>query len=283
MGKLILCTGNYAKNPYEISKGSIRLYSIEELCYYLYHNLYYIKEEMFSEEFLRWVEEELQLKKLAAKIKVLVEQNYSIKDIVVTIFCNCDYYSEKEIRDAAAVLDEIELLSDEQKACLKADNYLENGRYAKAASIYELLMADTKTVQAMEKEEQGRLYHNLAVAYVNIASYQEAAIYFERAYKVGENEESLKQYLFALKLSGDTAHYTEALEKYEVSEEKRRAFERELGRYMMDSDDYAECKAVQKLRNLRQMGRVGEYYDGIDTVINHWKESYLSEMDVASI
>ena len=279
MGKLILCVGKRAQKPYLMQMGNIALYSIEELCYYLYHNVYAVKEELFSEELTEWIRTELDLPKLADKLDHLIEQDYSVKDRIVTVFCNCDYYSEKEVRGIVKILEEIELLSDEERACLKADSYLQYGKYAKAATIYEILMRDNKVMQRLGKKEQGKMFHNLAVAYVNIASYNEAAEYFEKAYKTGETEESLKQYLFALKLAGSNERYEEALAAYEISSEKKRTYERELGRYMMDADEYAECKAVLKLRNLRQQGRVSDYYGGIDTVIAHWKDNYLLEME----
>lgn len=279
MGKLILCAGKRAQTPYLMQMGNIALYSIEELCYYLYHNVYAVKEELFSEELTEWIRKELGLPKLADKLRHLTEQDYSVKDRIVTVFCNCDYYSEKEVRGIVKILEEIELLSDEQRACLKADNYLQYGKYAKAASLYEILIRDNKVMQRLGKKEQGKMFHNLAVAYANIASYREAADYFEKAYKTGGTEESLKQYLFALKLAGLNERYEGALAAYEVSSEKKRSYERELGRYMMDADEYAECRAVFKLRNLRQQGRVSDYYGGIDTVIAHWKDNYLLEME----
>ena len=39
MGSLILCHSKRAKRPYEISRVHMRIYTIEELCYYLCNNL----------------------------------------------------------------------------------------------------------------------------------------------------------------------------------------------------------------------------------------------------
>lgn len=277
MGRLILCAGERSANPYFMELGNIRLYSIEELCYYFYNNLYAVKEEMFSEELLAWIREELALPKLTEKLQVLLQQRYAVKDMLVTVFCSCDYYSEKEIREAVQILEELELLSDEQRACMKADNYMQYHKYAKAAVIYEKLLGDSGVLQKFSEKEQGKIYHNLAVAYTNIASCKDAADSFEMAYKVGGQEESLKQYLFALKLGGMQERYQNAIASYGVTTEKKKLYERELGRCMMDADDYMESKAVLKLRNLRQQGRVGDYYEGIDTVLAHWKEVYLEE------
>lgn len=40
MSGYILCPDKKAQRPYFIENISMNIYSIEELCYYLYHNLY---------------------------------------------------------------------------------------------------------------------------------------------------------------------------------------------------------------------------------------------------
>ena len=40
MSGYILCQTKKAQRPYFIENISMNIYSIEELCYYLYHNLY---------------------------------------------------------------------------------------------------------------------------------------------------------------------------------------------------------------------------------------------------
>ena len=42
MGNLILCHDRHAAHPYEITRIHCRIFTIEELCYYLCNNLYLI-------------------------------------------------------------------------------------------------------------------------------------------------------------------------------------------------------------------------------------------------
>ena len=46
MGKLILCSGKSTNRPYVLSIIGYRAYSIEELCYYIYNNIYSIDESL---------------------------------------------------------------------------------------------------------------------------------------------------------------------------------------------------------------------------------------------
>ena len=59
MSGYILWQGKRAKNPYYISNISTNIYSIEELCYYLYHNIYLLDETIINEQLLVWMKEEL--------------------------------------------------------------------------------------------------------------------------------------------------------------------------------------------------------------------------------
>lgn len=52
MSGYILCQVKRAKNPYYISNISTNIYSIEELCYYLYHNIYLLDETIINEQLL---------------------------------------------------------------------------------------------------------------------------------------------------------------------------------------------------------------------------------------
>ena len=66
MSGYILCQTKKAQRPYFIENISMNIYSIEELCYYLYHNLYLADHTVFNEELCNWLRDELELVHLAA-------------------------------------------------------------------------------------------------------------------------------------------------------------------------------------------------------------------------
>ena len=74
MSGYILCQVKRAKNPYYISSISTNIYSIEELCYYLYHNIYLLDETIINEQLLVWMKEELHLRRLYHRLYVLLEE-----------------------------------------------------------------------------------------------------------------------------------------------------------------------------------------------------------------
>ena len=76
MGSLILCHKKKAKHPYEISRIHMRIYTIEELCYYFCNNLYLVDYTIINRQLCDWLEEELELYDLADELRGILDQNY---------------------------------------------------------------------------------------------------------------------------------------------------------------------------------------------------------------
>ena len=53
MGSYILCQVKRASMPYYIENISTNIYSIEELCYYFYHNIYLLDETILNEHLIQ--------------------------------------------------------------------------------------------------------------------------------------------------------------------------------------------------------------------------------------
>ena len=108
MGKLIQCSSPLALTPYHFRLTDTNVYSMEEVCYYIWHNIYMIQEEVFDREFVMWIEKELHMEETSHKLACLIQDHKNLKDIVVTICCSCDYYDEEEINALIRLMDEIE-------------------------------------------------------------------------------------------------------------------------------------------------------------------------------
>ena len=101
MGKLIECCGKIADKPYHFRLTDTNVYSIEEVCYYIYNNIYIIREQIFDKDFSMWLRNELGMTVVADKIDSMRFDKRKLKDIVVTICCSCDYYDEEQIGRAS--------------------------------------------------------------------------------------------------------------------------------------------------------------------------------------
>ena len=193
----ILCQGDLAKEPYIIPISEVPVYSLEELCYYMYHNIYTVTEEFFDENLVHWLKGQVHLRTLAMKMEKLIRKHHNIKDLVVTLLCACDYYKKEEIFSLVEVMEKIANLPPEKKARMKADNYLKAGRYGRSFQEYQSLLHGP-LAKELSTKEYGDVLHDQAIAMFHVSSFRQAADGFKEAYARNHRPESLQQYLYDL-------------------------------------------------------------------------------------
>ncbi|HPU63676.1 MAG TPA: hypothetical protein PK304_05940, partial [Mobilitalea sp.] len=146
MGKLILCSGRRTDRPYVLPDSGERIYSIEELCYYIYNNIYSIEEAMFTASLIDWIGKELGLAERAEKLYNLKKQGADLKTLITVVLCSADYYTESEIKKLISVIDEIRAMPSARRRYLKANSYLKRKLYSEAAAEYESLLVSEDAV-----------------------------------------------------------------------------------------------------------------------------------------
>ena len=278
MGRLIQCSGRIAQKPYYFRLTDTNVYTIEEVCYYIRHNIYMMQEEVFENSFALWLREELGMDNTAKKIENMIDDHNNLKDIVVTLCCSCDYYNEREINELIKIMDETENLPLRGRAKIKADNYMRCGFYEKAVEEYEHILKSDDMLNA-DIGEYGEIYHNMGVAFAMLDDLNRAAISFEHAYEKNGSEESLKQYIFALKLIGDNELYSQGIKKFDLDISKLSTIEKEYKTKSNAAELSKNVKRIDRLRETMKSGYMEEYYDKINTYINEWKEEYRNEID----
>lgn len=277
MGKLIQCSSPLALTPYHFRLTDTNVYSMEEVCYYIWHNIYMIQEEVFDREFVMWIEKELHMEETSHKLACLIQDHKNLKDIVVTICCSCDYYDEEEINALIRLMDEIEQMPAYARKKHKGDTYLACHSYEKALEEYEKVFESDEVLHA-EKEAYGSIFHNMGVAYSNLAEFRKAAEYFLKAYEQNKKDASLSQGLFALRLSKDVEGYKKALVDFDVSPEKQLQWEKEYTQVISQSSQCREALKIEKLRNVMKSGNVAEYYDKVHKYVLDWKNVYRKQI-----
>lgn len=277
MGKLIQCSSPLALTPYHFRLTDTNVYSMEEVCYYIWHNIYMIQEEVFDREFVMWIEKELHMEETSHKLACLIQDHKNLKDIVVTICCSCDYYDEEEINALIRLMDEIEQMPAYARKKHKGDTYLACHSYEKAPEEYEKVFESDEVLHA-EKEAYGSIFHNMGVAYSNLAEFRKAAEYFLKAYEQNKKDASLSQGLFALRLSKDVEGYKKALVDFDVSPEKQLQWEKEYTQVISQSSQCREALKIEKLRNVMKSGNVAEYYDKVHKYVLDWKNEYRKQI-----
>ena len=157
-----------------------------------------------------------------------------------------------------------------------ADRCMKRKKYSEALKEYRNIL-NAIEIADLTEIEYGDILHNIAVMDAWAGSYSLAAEGFREAYERNQKKESLKQYLFALSMSGQKEQYERELEAllndrtfYEKIEREFR-MAKELGQSTPISEE------IRQMRAARSKGKVGDYYKMMETILSSLKEKYRKE------
>lgn len=196
MGSLVLCHEKHATHPYEISRIHCKIFTIEELCYYLCNNLYLIDYTIMNEQLCVWLDEELEMPELAGQLRDVIRLHGSVEKFVVTILKDSKIYKDPEMIRIQNTLERLKNQKDIEKQKYKADNLLESGEIEEAILVYQAILNQEKD-ESVDDKFYGRIYAGLGAAYGKLFLYQESARMYDRAYQICEDKALLKPYLYA--------------------------------------------------------------------------------------
>ena len=250
MSSLILCHKKKAKRAFEIVRIHRRIYTIEELCYYLCNHLYLVDYTIMNDGLCDWLEEELELKELADSLRQLLEQNGTIERYIVTILAYSSIYTTAELNQIQDVLDKLKNQKPIEKQKYKADNLLESGSVKSAIMIYQEIIHGERD-ESIDGTFYGKVYGCLGAAYGRLFLYEEAAKMYEAAYQICEEESMLKAYLYACRRYMSKEEYRQFIQ--------RSALYREI--------DY---KLTEEVAQISNCVKTLQYEDTLE----NWKNQY---------
>lgn len=202
-GRLILTDGQHNTVPYYFSLSGIRVYSLEQLCHYIYHHIYTISPETFGDDLFYWIEKNLGERALVKRLREAKKNRRTLKEMVRLTLMSVDYYSKEEINQLQKVIEEIEMQNPVETRKVEADNYLRYGRPLEALAVYkkvDLMMDDSEEI--VTNEFRGNVYHNMGIAFARLANGEAALSCFKKAYELNVSEASRNAWLMMLKMLG---------------------------------------------------------------------------------
>ncbi len=215
MGSIILCHRKKAKQPYEIGRIHRRIYTIEELCYFICNHLYLIDYTIVNETLCDWLEDELKLNELANSLRQILKQHGSVEQFIITILASSSIYTTAELSGIQDVLMRLKNQKPIEKQKYKADNLLQSGAVKSAILIYQSILRE-ETDESINGKFYGKVYGCLGAAYGRLFLYEEAAKMYETAFQICEEESMLKAYLYACYQYMSENEYKSLLNKSQV-------------------------------------------------------------------
>ncbi len=263
MGKIILCRGQRTDKPYVTPQTDVKLYSAEELCYYIYNNIYLIGQDLIDDNLIEFLQDTGETE-LAARVKKLKESGAPLAQILVTILKSIDYYSVAEIEQLKEILNTLGKQSVCERLKARGDGYLNAKFYFAAISCYESIIKDYKGKDLLAAD-YAKVYHNLGTAYARMFMYEKAVEYYDEAYRLGQHEESKKCSIAAsimAKKDKEPVNVDVQEDEYVVQRELETLMDN--ARYC---DEYRELEDIERLKG---DGNLTQFNQAIDAKLTSW-------------
>ena len=140
MSGYILCQTKKADKPFFVESINTNIYSLEELCYFLYHNLYLVDSSIINENLCTWISEELDLPRLAAKLRPHLGKFASAEDVLYPVFKEINYLTYDELKALNVKLAKLDQEAPLLRKKRKGDALVANKMYVSAIKVYQQLL-----------------------------------------------------------------------------------------------------------------------------------------------
>lgn len=209
---LILCVSQKENiKSYRFKLTGVNVYSFEEAVYHCYFNWKQSVDDFISDEFINWVDKELELSHLASQIRGF-SRFASLSRKFVSFLSLIDYLNNEQIETLRKDISIWEKRNEWEKLKERGDYFMNRNEPGEALHFYKM---------ALELTENPELLNNAAVSLMKIGNYAEAVDYLGRALKLRHNDFVLSLHIAeAYMLNGEYSRATDVLEK--LLEEKSR-------------------------------------------------------------
>ena len=236
MGSLILCHEKKAKQSYEITRIHKKIYTIEELCYYISNNLYLIDDTVMNERLCLWLQDELNLPGLAARLRANLGKFSSLEDVLYPVFKEINYLTYDELKALNVKLAKLDQEAPLLRKKRKGDALVANKMYVSAIKVYQQLLKK----EGLEQIRPGltmSVWHNLGCAYSYLFQMEKAMECFWEAFLIQSDPKELVCYLLAYRSVKKPQEYENRLKELNVSDEVKDTLKKAL-------DEFAQKKEV---------------------------------------
>lgn len=271
MSTLIYCANSIAATPYYIEEASLNVYSLEELSYFMLNNIYLLSTRLMNAELCNWIGRELKQPKLASELLSMVQSNSPLHIFVGHILNANGYASNKEIKDALAIISTFENKSEAERKKLRADRLMAGGKLVDAMYEYETLLSD-EVAKTMSRITEGDVYHNLGCAFAKLFFFEEACRCFDEGYKRNQKKQTLYQLLYSARCAKNKQMFDEYVSKYQVPRADVEEVLQIVSRATVKEDIVGFDSSVNDLL----YGNTSEEAKAtIENVIANWKKEYI--------
>lgn len=269
----ILCRTKPADTPFYIENISTNIYSIEELCFYLYNNLYLVDDTILNKKLCSWLQNDLGLQTLAKKVQMLLEQKAPVGEVLMPIFKEIYYLSHEEMRIFSAKLEQYEAQPERVRMKMKADYLYGNEKYRNALNIYKASLR-LKTEDETGSQFTGSVYYNMGCAHARLFELSEARECFRTAYELLHSKKVLVGYLTAVYLADGEDQMMKTSQNLGVDPNTVEQIREKIDAARAGFEESASAARYQELKSRMENGDRRGYETGMKDYLKELTDSY---------
>lgn len=266
MSGLIYCREPQVTAPYYARELGISLYSAEELSYYIVNYVLLLSADFMDESLYYFIGEQLKRPELEGKLRRWMSQAPDMYQGLMVILQDLHFYNDEELNQFKLKLDELKQAGPMELLKQKGDFFLDIRQYGNALRTYDQLLSQREG----KKDEVflARVWHNRALACVEMMQFQEAMECLTRAWRVLRLESIAKEMFVLYCMDSELSMPEDAIAEvpgetqYRWKEEID-AFEKNAA-YMGKAQDIAEAFSKDVIRRR----------EAIRVLLKNWKQEY---------
>lgn len=266
-----LCIGEYASVGYEPEAMGIKVYSLEELVFFIRENAVLLDDGFMDESLGEWLAAECKLQELGEELRKAGRKRVSLKAYIEIILEYAGFYSKAINEQIENIVAENSSLSIYEKKKAKGDALVQKGHYGKAGREYAKLLQMLPEDMTILK---GEIYHGCGVCLAKMFYFKLAGEYFLKAHTLTGKIACYHQYLWTKRLSMSEKEYVDFLreheEAYEDSVEMEEYLE-DLSAQWEHSHNGILLQGIQKEKELR---KIAEYQNKLKERVDYLKDAY---------
>ena len=266
-----LCIGEYALKGYEPENLGIKVYSLEELCFFIRENACLLDENFMEIGLGDWLSQECKLEELGEELKKAVYRRISLKSFVGIILEYACFFPTEVNSEIENVVEKNSNCSVYEKRKAKADALVKRGCYGMAGREYGRLLQMLPDQQTILR---GEIYRGCGVCLAKMFYFAKAGEYFLKAHRLTGKISCYQQYLWTKRLSMTEQEYFEFLKKHEEAYEDSLEIE---GLLEEIQEQWQHSRQAADLRNImedKEQKNVAIYQQKLENCVEELKTSY---------
>jgi len=273
MGSYILCQQNKTTQAYYLESISTNIFSIEELCFFLYHNIYLLDDTIINDKLCHWIQKDLGLRDLGTKLSKQLQDGLDVEIFVLPIFKEINYLSHEEYKNLGLRLEQLDEQPAIVKEKLKGDCLVRYGKYLNGLKVYQKILGKVDETN-LGGQFKGTIYHNMGCAYAKLFQMEEAIQCLKTACDLLHTKAAIKSYLGIIYMTQPAEEFTNEAFRLGVDDNTKDEILSELKTSANDENSSLSYDEFQKAKAKKMQGDSEGYYEAMDLLLEKMTREY---------